>query len=77
MAREIKLIKAEATPQELNEIFELVLTWQERRETLMLNPPLWGLIKELVLNAKKKQQQITSTQIFSLKLKKNLKGIQR
>lgn len=43
----------------------------------MLNPPLWGLIKELVLNAKKKQQQITSTQIFSLKLKKNLKGIQR
>lgn len=52
MVREIKLIKAQATPQELNGIFALVLTVPERREALMLSPPLWGLIKWLDLNVK-------------------------
>lgn len=57
MVRAVKLIKTKVTPWKPNEIFAAVFTLQERREVFMLNSPLWGLIKGLVLNVQEVKER--------------------
>jgi len=52
MVGAVKLIKAQATPWEINEISAAAFTSQETREVFTLNSPLWRLIKGLLLNVK-------------------------